>query len=75
MQEFPLAKAFTLLEPGPVTLVTTAAGRRRNVMTITWTLVMDFTPKLAFVTGPWNHVTPWATAPSWPTDGASATAG
>ena len=55
MKEFPLEKAFTLLEPGPVTLVTTAVGRKRNVMTITWTLVMDFTPKLAFVTGPWNH--------------------
>ena len=55
MKELPLAKAFTLIEPGPVTLVTTAAGRRRNIMTISWTMVMDFTPKLAFVTGAWNH--------------------
>jgi flavin reductase (DIM6/NTAB) family NADH-FMN oxidoreductase RutF len=55
MKEFPLAKAFTLIEPGPVTLVTTAVGRRKNIMTISWTIVMDFTPKLAFVTGPWNH--------------------
>lgn len=55
MNEFPIEKAFTLLEPGPVTLVTTAVGRRRNVMTISWTLVMDFTPKFGFVTGPWNH--------------------
>ena len=44
-----------LIEPGPVTLVTTAVGRRKNIMTISWTLVMDFTPKLAFVTGAWNH--------------------
>lgn len=55
MKELPLAKAFMLIEPGPVTLVTTAVGRRRNIMTISWTMVMDFTPKLAFVTGPWNH--------------------
>lgn len=55
MKELPLAKAFMLLEPGPVTLVTTAIGRRKNVMTISWTMVMDFTPKLAFITGPWNY--------------------
>jgi flavin reductase (DIM6/NTAB) family NADH-FMN oxidoreductase RutF len=55
MKELPLANAFMLMEPGPVTLVTTAVGRRKNIMTISWTLVMDFTPKLAFVTGPWNH--------------------
>jgi flavin reductase (DIM6/NTAB) family NADH-FMN oxidoreductase RutF len=55
MNKLPLAKAFMLIEPGPVTLVTTAVGRRKNIMTISWTMVMDFTPKLAFVTGPWNH--------------------
>lgn len=55
MKELPLEKVFTLLEPGPVTLVTTARGRKKNVMTISWTLVMDFTPKLGFVTGPWNY--------------------
>ena len=55
MKEQPIAKAFMLIEPGPVTLVTTAVGRKKNIMTISWTLVMDFTPKLAFVTGAWNH--------------------
>lgn len=55
MKELPLTNAFMLIEPGPVTLVTTAAGRRKNIMTISWTIVMDFTPKLAFVTGAWNH--------------------
>ena len=55
MKELPIAKAFMLIEPGPVTLVTTAVGRKKNIMTISWTLVMDFTPKLAFVTGAWNH--------------------
>lgn len=55
MKELSIAKAFMLIEPGPVTLVTTAVGRRKNIMTISWTLVMDFSPKLAFVTGEWNH--------------------
>ena len=55
MIELPIEKAFMLIEPGPVVLVTTAVGRKKNIMTISWTLVMDFTPKLAFVTGAWNH--------------------
>jgi len=55
MKEFPIEKAFMLIEPGPVVFVTTAVGRRKNIMTISWTMVMDFTPKLAFVTGSWNH--------------------
>ena len=55
MMELPIGKAFMLIEPGPVTLVTTAVGRKKNIVTISWTMVMDFTPKLAFVTGEWNH--------------------
>jgi flavin reductase (DIM6/NTAB) family NADH-FMN oxidoreductase RutF len=41
MKELPIAKAFMLIEPGPVTLVTTAVGRKKNIMTISWTLVMS----------------------------------
>jgi len=55
MRRLPLSKAFTLLEPGPVVLVTTHDGEKRNVMTISWTMVLDFTPRLAITTGPWNH--------------------
>lgn len=55
MRAFPLRKAFTLLEPGPVVLVTTSDGRRDNVMTISWTMVLDFTPRFALTTGAWNH--------------------
>lgn len=55
MKKLPLNKAFQLLEPGPVVLVTTACGRKKNIMTISWHMVMDFTPRLAFVTGPWNY--------------------
>ncbi len=55
MEALALGKAFTLIEPGPVTLVTTRGDRGDNVMTITWTMVLDFTPHLAICTGPWNH--------------------
>lgn len=42
----PLARAYRLLEPGPVVLVTTAAGARRDVMTLSWHTMMDFEPPL-----------------------------
>lgn len=55
MRTMKLNKAFTLLEPGPVVLVTTRDGQKSNVMTISWTLVLDFTPAFAITTGEWNH--------------------
>lgn len=55
MRTLPLNRAFTLIEPGPVVLVTTHDGEKPNVMTISWTMVMDFTPVLAITTGAWNH--------------------
>jgi flavin reductase (DIM6/NTAB) family NADH-FMN oxidoreductase RutF len=55
MRSMPIGKAFTLMEPGPVVLVTTNDGRKNNVMTISWTMVVDFTPLFAITTGPWNH--------------------
>jgi len=55
MRELELSKAFTLIEPGPVVLVTTHDGQKDNIMTISWTMVMDFTPVFAIVTGEWNH--------------------
>jgi len=54
MRTMKLSKVFTLLEPGPVVLVTTHDGRRSNVMTISWTMVLDFTPRFAITTGAWN---------------------
>ena len=55
MRELELNKAFTLIEPGPVVLVTTHDGKKDNIMTISWTMVMDFTPVFAITTGSWNH--------------------
>jgi flavin reductase (DIM6/NTAB) family NADH-FMN oxidoreductase RutF len=54
MKKFPIEKAFTFLEPGPVVLVTTVDGNRANILTLSWTMVLDFTPRFAFMTGPWN---------------------
>jgi flavin reductase (DIM6/NTAB) family NADH-FMN oxidoreductase RutF len=55
MRQIKLSKVFTLMEPGPVVLVTTHAGGKNNIMTISWTMVMDFTPLFAITTGEWNH--------------------
>ncbi|HOO89774.1 MAG TPA: flavin reductase family protein [Syntrophales bacterium] len=55
MNEFQIEKAFTLLEPGPVVLITTYDGRKNNIMTISWTMVLDFTPTFAITTGEWNY--------------------
>ena len=50
-----LSKVFTLMESGPVVLVTTHDGQKDNIMTISWTMVMEFTPVFAITTGEWNH--------------------
>ncbi|MEJ2407771.1 MAG: flavin reductase family protein [Novosphingobium sp.] len=55
MEDLPLSRAFTLIEPGPVVLVTTHDGLKDNVMTITWTMVLDFSPTFAITTGAWNY--------------------
>lgn len=55
MRSLKLNKAFTLMESGPVVLVTTHDGKKSNIMTISWTMVMDFTPRFAITTGEWNY--------------------
>ncbi len=55
MRKLKLSRAFTLMESGPVVLVTTHDGKKDNIMTISWTMVMDFTPVFAITTGEWNH--------------------
>ena len=47
MRSLKLTRAFTLLEPGPVDLVTTSDGDKNNIMTISWAMVMGFTPLFA----------------------------
>jgi len=55
MRSLKLNKAFTLMEPGPVVLVSTNDGKKNNIMTISWTMVLDFTPRFAITTGEWNY--------------------
>jgi len=55
MKKIQIGKAFTLMESGPVVLITTNDGRKNNIMTISWTMVVDFTPMFAITTGPWNY--------------------
>ena len=55
MRKMQISKAFTLIESGPVVLVTTHDGKKNNIMTISWTMVVDFTPIFAMTTGPWNY--------------------
>ncbi|AKJ70625.3 hypothetical protein ABW99_15535 [Pandoraea thiooxydans] len=42
-------------QSGSVILVTTHDGGQDNIMTISWTVVMDFTPVFAITTGKWNY--------------------
>ena len=55
MEKYRIDKAFTLMESGPVVLVTTYDGKKNNIMTISWTMVLDFTPTFAITTGEWNY--------------------
>ena len=56
MKKMQIAKAFTLMESGPVVFITTNDGEKSNIMTISWTMVMDFTPIFAITTGPGTAV-------------------
>ncbi|MCM2396915.1 flavin reductase family protein [Rhizobium sp. S95] len=44
MKEFPLSKVYQLIEPGPVVLLTTSYDGKANVMTMSWHMMMEFTP-------------------------------
>ncbi len=45
-KSLPLSKVYGLLEPGPVVLLTTAHKGRRNIMTMSWHMMVDFEPPL-----------------------------
>ena len=55
-RSLPLSRVYRLLEPGPVVLVTTAHRGRRNVMTMSWHMMVDFEPPIvACVVSNRNH--------------------
>jgi len=45
-RSLPLAKAYGLLEPGPVVLLTTSRRGQPNVMTMSWHTMLEFEPPL-----------------------------
>jgi flavin reductase (DIM6/NTAB) family NADH-FMN oxidoreductase RutF len=45
-KSLPLSRAYRLLEPGPVVLLTTAQRGRANVMTMSWHTMLEFAPPL-----------------------------
>lgn len=56
MRDLPLSKAFHLIEPGPVLLLTTAHKGRNNIMTMSWHMMMEFNPPLiGCVLGSWDY--------------------
>ena len=45
-RSLPLSRAYQLLEPGPVVLLSTSLKGRANVMTMSWLTMMEFEPPL-----------------------------
>lgn len=45
-KSFPLSKAYQLIEPGPVVMITTAYHDKVNVMTLSWHMMIDFEPPI-----------------------------
>jgi flavin reductase (DIM6/NTAB) family NADH-FMN oxidoreductase RutF len=44
--DFPVSRVRRYLEPGPIVMVSSAHGDRRNLMTMGWHTVMEFAPSL-----------------------------
>lgn len=53
--EFPLDRAFTFVESGPVLLVSTHHKGKNNLMTVSCHASMGFEPTLGICLGPWNY--------------------
>lgn len=45
-KSFPLARVYQLLEPGPVVLVSTSLNGKKDIMTMSWHMMVDFEPPL-----------------------------
>jgi flavin reductase (DIM6/NTAB) family NADH-FMN oxidoreductase RutF len=55
-KSFPLSKVYSLLESGPVVLVSTAQNGRANIMVMAWHMMVDFEPPLvSFIVSDRNH--------------------
>ena len=45
-EPYPLENVYRLIEPGPVVLLTTADDGQNNVMTMSWHMMVEFTPPM-----------------------------
>ena len=45
-KSFPLSRVYSLLEPGPVVMVSTSRKGKANIMTMSWHTMMEFEPPL-----------------------------
>ena len=52
-----LSRCLLFIEPGPVVLVSSynIETKQPNLMTISWTIALDFNHHIALCTGPWNY--------------------
>ena len=52
-----LSRCLLFIEPGPVVLVSSynLEAQQPNLMTISWTIALDFNHHIALCTGPWNY--------------------
>jgi flavin reductase (DIM6/NTAB) family NADH-FMN oxidoreductase RutF len=55
MKNLDIRKAFTYIEEGPVILIGVNDGKKNSIMTISWTMVLDFSGRFAICTGAWNE--------------------
>ena len=56
LKELPLSDVYQLIEPGPVVLLSTAHRGRANVMTMSWHMMVEFTPpQIACIVSNRNH--------------------
>lgn len=46
VRDLPLAKVYQVIEPGPVVLLTTRGKSGPNIMTMSWHMMVEFTPPL-----------------------------
>ena len=52
-----LSRCLLFIEPGPVTLISSynKETKKPNLMTISWTIALDFSHRMALCTGAWNY--------------------
>ncbi|MDR0666619.1 MAG: flavin reductase family protein [Campylobacteraceae bacterium] len=53
--EVPLYKAFEFIEPGPVILLVTSEDGKPNIMTLSWSVLIDFDPIIGCVLSPGDY--------------------